>query len=77
MTNLLSRKDRMSMYSAVEVRVPFADHRILEYVFNVPWAIKFEGGTEKALLRRAMAGALADYILHRKKSPYPKTHNPA
>ena len=76
MTNLLARKDRMSMYSAVEVRVPFADHRILEYVFNVPWAIKFEGGVEKALLRRAMEGALPDYILHRKKSPYPKTHNP-
>ncbi len=76
MTNLLARKDRMSMYSAVEVRVPFSDHRILEYVFNVPWAIKFEGGVEKALLRHAMEGALPDYILHRKKSPYPKTHNP-
>lgn len=76
MTNLLSRKDRMSMYSAVEVRVPFADHRILEYVFNLPWAIKFEGGVEKALLRHAMEGLLPDYILHRKKSPYPKTHNP-
>lgn len=76
MTNLLSRKDRMSMYSAVEVRVPFADHRIIEYVFNVPWSIKFEGGVEKALLRHAMEGVLPDYILHRKKSPYPKTHNP-
>lgn len=77
MTNLLARKDRMSMYSAVEVRVPFADHRILEYVFNVPWAIKYENGVEKALLRRAMEGFLPDYILHRKKSPYPKTHDPA
>ena len=77
MTNLLSRKDRMSMYSAVEVRVPFADHRILEYVFNVPWRIKFENGVEKALLRRAMTGCLPDRVLWRKKSPYPKTHNPA
>ena len=77
MANLLARKDRMSMYSAVEVRVPFADHRILEYVFNVPWAIKFEGGVEKALLRRAMEGYLPDNVLWRKKSPYPKTHNPA
>ncbi len=76
MANLLERKDRMSMHSAVEVRVPFADHRILEYVFNVPWHIKFEGGVEKALLRRAMAGYLPDRILWRKKSPYPKTHNP-
>lgn len=76
MASLLSRKDRMSMYSALEVRVPFADHRILEYVFNVPWEIKFEGGVEKALLRRAMTGALPDRVLWRKKSPYPKTHNP-
>ena len=65
------------MYSAVEVRVPFADHRILEYVFNVPWAIKFGNGVEKALLRHAMEGYLPDRVLWRKKSPYPKTHNPA
>ncbi|MBQ8356975.1 MAG: asparagine synthase (glutamine-hydrolyzing) [Clostridia bacterium] len=77
MANLLARKDRMSMYSAVEVRVPFADHRILEYVFNVPWAIKFGNGVEKALLRHAMEGYLPDRVLWRKKSPYPKTHNPA
>lgn len=76
MTSLLERKDRMSMANGVEVRVPFADHRILEYVFNVPWEIKFEGETEKALLRNAMSDYLPDKILHRKKSPYPKTHNP-
>ncbi len=76
MTSLLERKDRMSMGRGVEVRVPFADHRILEYVFNVPWEIKFEGGVEKALLRNAMADYLPDKILNRKKSPYPKTHNP-
>lgn len=77
MANLLSRKDHMSMHAAVEVRVPFADHRILEYVFNVPWRIKYENGVEKALLRRAMTGALPERVLWRKKSPYPKTHNPA
>ena len=77
MANLLSRKDHMSMHAAVEVRVPFADHRILEYVFNVPWHIKYENGVEKALLRRAMTGALPDRVLWRKKSPYPKTHDPA
>lgn len=76
MTSLLERKDRMSMASGVEVRVPFADHRILEYVFNVPWEIKFKGQVEKALLREAMAEYLPDKILNRKKSPYPKTHNP-
>lgn len=80
MTNLLERKDRMSMYSAVEVRVPFADHRIIEHVYNVPWEYKFEehnGVGEKSLLRNAMRDILPDKILWRKKSPYPKTHNPA
>ncbi len=76
MTSLLERKDRMSMASGLEVRVPFGDHRILEFVFNVPWKIKFENKTEKALLRNAMKDYLPDKILWRKKSPYPKTHNP-
>lgn len=76
MTSLLERKDRCSMASGLEVRVPFADHRILEYVYNVPWEIKFENSVEKVLLRNAMADYLPDKILYRKKSPYPKTHNP-
>ena len=76
MTSLLERKDRMSMWSGVEVRVPFGDHQILEYVFNLPWAYKMENGHEKSLLREAMRGELPDRILWRKKSPYPKTHNP-
>lgn len=76
MTSLLQRKDRMSMASGLEVRVPFADHRIYEFLYNVPWEIKFEGGVEKALLRNAMKRYLPDKILWRKKSPYPKTHNP-
>lgn len=76
MTNLLNRKDRMSMASSLEVRVPFADHRILEFVYNVPWEIKFENNVEKALLRNAMKDYLPDKILNRKKSPYPKTHSP-
>ncbi len=76
MTNLLSRKDRMSMARGLEVRVPFADHRILEYAYSIPWSIKFRGGVEKALLRDAMQGILPERILTRKKSPYPKTHNP-
>lgn len=65
------------MYSGVEVRVPFADHRILEYVYNLPWEIKFAGGVEKALLREVGRDYLPDKILWRKKSPYPKTHAPA
>ena len=76
MTNLLDRKDRMSMASGLEVRVPFCDHRIARYAFNIPWEIKAAGGREKGIVRRAMKGILPDDVLWRKKSPYPKTHNP-
>ncbi len=76
MQTLLDRKDRMSMYSGLEVRVPFCDHRIAEYLYGVPWAFKDYGGKEKGLLRHAMAGLLPDEVLWRKKSPYPKTFDP-
>jgi asparagine synthase (glutamine-hydrolysing) len=76
MYSLLERKDRMSMGASLEVRVPFSDHRILEYVFNVPWSIKRKDGVEKALLREAMGDFLPERIRNRKKSPYPKVHNP-
>ncbi len=76
MTNLLERKDRMSMYSGLEVRVPFGDHRILDFVYNVPWEYKMENGHEKSLLREAMRSYLPEEVLWRKKSPYPKTHSP-
>lgn len=77
MQTLLDRKDRMSMYNGLEVRVPFCDHRIAEYMYSVPWSMKNLGGREKGLLRAAMQGVLPSEILWRKKSPYPKTHNPA
>ncbi len=76
MQTLLDRMDRASMYSGLEARVPFADHRIIEYVFNVPWDMKYRGGVEKALLREACKNLLPAEILFRKKSPYPKTYNP-
>ncbi|MDD6275963.1 MAG: asparagine synthase (glutamine-hydrolyzing) [Clostridia bacterium] len=76
MQTLLDRKDRMSMYSSLEVRVPFCDHRIVEYLYNVPWDMKDHDNYEKGLLRYAMRGYLPDEVLWRKKSPYPKTHNP-
>ena len=76
MVNLLTRKDRMSMANSLEVRVPFSDYRLVEYAFNLPSALKFAGGREKGLLRLAMKGILPDEIVERKKSPYPKTHNP-
>jgi len=74
---LLDRKDRMSMGSGLEVRVPFCDHRIVDYVFNIPWDVKTTGGDIKGILRRAMRGYLPDEALYRKKSPYPSNPNPA
>ncbi|MBR7178670.1 MAG: asparagine synthase (glutamine-hydrolyzing) [Oscillospiraceae bacterium] len=76
MQTLLDRKDRMSMHSSLEVRVPFCDWRIAEYMYRVPWEMKNWGGYEKGLLRKAMEGWLPKEILWRKKSPYPKTHDP-
>ena len=77
MQTLLDRKDRISMYNGLEVRVPFCDYRIAEYLYNVPWEYKDYNHYEKGLLRKAMEGYLPEKILWRKKSPYPKTHNPA
>ena len=76
MQTLLDRKDRMSMFSGLEVRVPFCDHRIAEYLYGVPWEFKEHGGKEKGLLRYAMSEWLPEEVLHRKKSPYPKTFDP-
>ncbi|RPF53212.1 asparagine synthase (glutamine-hydrolyzing) [Aquisalibacillus elongatus] len=76
MSQLLDRKDRMSMGATLEVRVPFADHRLVEYVWNVPWEMKNVGGLEKGLLRKALEGLLPHDILYRKKNPYPKTFQP-
>ncbi|NDU72054.1 asparagine synthase (glutamine-hydrolyzing) [Actinomadura sp. DSM 109109] len=73
---LLDRKDRMSMAVGLEVRVPFADHRLAEYLFNVPAELKARGGTEKALLRRAVADLLPAEIVDRPKSAYPASRDP-
>ena len=77
MQTLLDRKDRMSMYHGLEVRVPFCDYRIAEYLYGVPWEMKDYQGREKGLLRHAMEGLLPEKVLYRKKSPYPKTFDPA
>jgi asparagine synthase (glutamine-hydrolysing) len=73
---LLDRKDRMSMANGLEVRVPFCDHRLVQYVFNAPWAMKTFDGREKSLLRAAARDVLPDSILERRKSPYPSTQDP-
>lgn len=74
---LLDRKDRMSMATGLEVRVPFCDHRLVEYVFNTPWSMKTFDGHEKSLLRAASADLLPRSVLERRKSPYPSTQDPA
>ncbi len=76
MQTLLERKDRMSMYHALEVRVPFCDYRIAEYLYGVPWEMKDYQGREKGLLRHAVKDLLPERVLNRKKSPYPKTFDP-
>lgn len=73
---LLDRMDRMSMRVGLEVRVPFCDHRLVQYVWNIPWRLKSAGGREKGILRLAMRGLLPEEVIARKKSPYPKSHHP-
>jgi asparagine synthase (glutamine-hydrolysing) len=74
---ILDRKDRMGMASALEGRVPFLDHRLVEYVFNVPWALRSFDGREKSLLRAAVADLLPQSVLDRTKAPFPTTQDPA
>lgn len=73
---LLERKDRCSMYSGLEVRVPFCDYRLVEYAYNMPWQLKAYSKREKGIIRKAFENILPYDICYRKKSPYPKTHNP-
>lgn len=75
MQTLLDRMDRASMYSGLAARVPFADYRIIEYVFNVPWDIKTRDGVVKSLLRQCGKDFLPPQVLYRRKSPYPKTYD--
>ena len=76
MQTLLDRSDRMAMYNGFELRVPFCDYRLAEYVWNIPWEWKAYKGREKGLLRFVAQDFLPEEIIYRKKSPYPKTHNP-
>ena len=76
MQTLIDRTDRMCAYSSVGARVPFCDYRLIEYAWNIPWEMKAYKGREKGLLRYSMEGYLPEEIIYRKKSPYPKTHNP-
>lgn len=76
MPTLLERKDRMTMRTSVEARVPYVDKKLVQYLWNIPWQYKFYQSKEKGLLREAFKDLLPDEIAIRKKNPYPKTHNP-
>ena len=76
MPTLLERKDRMTMRASIEARVPFADTKLIEYLWNLPWEYKYHNNTEKGILREAYKDILPEEISTRKKNPYPKTHNP-
>jgi asparagine synthase (glutamine-hydrolysing) len=73
---LLDSEDRMSMATGLEVRVPFCDYRLVEYVWNIPWEMKTVDGIEKGLLRRALADVLPDDVRKRRKSPFPSSQHP-
>ena len=76
METLLERKDRMTMARGLEVRVPFADHRLVEYLYQLPWEYKYHNQQVKSLLKDAMKSYLPDSVVNRKKCPYPKTYDP-
>ncbi|MFM9493938.1 asparagine synthase (glutamine-hydrolyzing) [Streptomyces galilaeus] len=70
---LLERVDRVSMSVGLEVRVPFCDHRLVEYAWNVPWSLKTPDGRPKGLLRDAVRDLLPAAVADRPKSGYPST----
>jgi asparagine synthase (glutamine-hydrolysing) len=72
----LDRKDRVSMAVGLEVRVPFCDHRLVEYVYNTPWSMKAFDGREKSLLRHATSHVLPKSVQERRKAPYPSVQDP-
>lgn len=76
MQTLIDRGDRMAAGCDLEIRMPFCDHRIADYLYGVPWHMKDHRGQEKGLLRRSMEGVLPQSVLYRKKSPFPKTYDP-
>ncbi|MDE7264212.1 MAG: asparagine synthase (glutamine-hydrolyzing) [Anaeroplasmataceae bacterium] len=75
MTNLLDRKDRLTMGASIEVRVPFCDKDLVDFLYNVPFKYKYRSKVEKKLLRDAYKGTVIDEVIERKKSPYPKSNS--
>ncbi len=69
--------DGVSIAAGMEWRSPYCDHRLVDYLFNTPWAMKTAGGRRKALLRDAVGDLLPRSVLERQPSPFPVTHDPA
>jgi len=77
MQTLIERSSKMADATGLEIRIPFCDYRLVQYLWNVPWEMKSKNDREKGLLRHVVEGILPQEIIERKKSPYPKTHNPS
>jgi asparagine synthase (glutamine-hydrolysing) len=75
MQTLLDRMDRAAFSAGIGASVPFADYRLVEYIWNVPWNMKCRDGVVKGLLRESANGLVPDEVLYRRKSPYPKTYD--
>ena len=76
MYTLGARSERIGMNQGLEIRMPFCDYKLVEYMWNVPWKFKAYNEREKGLLRVCFEDILPEEVLWRKKSPFPKTHNP-
>jgi asparagine synthase (glutamine-hydrolysing) len=68
---LLMKQDQMSMAASIESRVPFLDHKLVEYTTGLPERLKLHGSTTKYILRKAFTGVLPDEILSRRKMGFP------
>ncbi|MBO5229226.1 MAG: asparagine synthase (glutamine-hydrolyzing) [Clostridia bacterium] len=74
--NLLERGERMAARYGLDIRMPFTDLKLVEYVYNIPWTMKNYGNQEKGILRSAVSDLLPQQVITRKKCPYPKTVDP-
>ncbi len=68
--SVLMKVDKMSMAHALEIRVPFLDHRVVEFSATLPGSWKLKGFETKAIFRKALEGWLPDRIVHRGKQGY-------
>jgi asparagine synthase (glutamine-hydrolysing) len=71
LVELLMKQDQMSMATSIESRVPFLDHKLVEFVSGLPDEWKLSGLTTKRVLREAMKGVLPASILNRPKMGFP------